>query len=75
MPREVRLRSVDDMALTAPNPILHKRSAHAREMPRWCAGILAIAGNIVILGIIATAGVLMLAAAALVFGTAFLANL
>lgn len=63
------------MALTASNPLLHKRSAHVREMPRWCAGILAVAGNIVILGIVATAGALMLAAAALVFGTAFLEQL
>ena len=60
------------MALTAPTDLATERFPHPREMPRWCAGLLTIAGNIAILGVLVAAVVVPLVAAVLVFGPALL---
>ncbi|MFG6474920.1 hypothetical protein ACFXP7_00865 [Microbacterium sp. P06] len=60
------------MALTAPIALVTK---HSRDMPTWAAAVLAVAGNILIVAIIATAAALVVGAAALVFGTALLATI
>lgn len=62
------------MALTAATRI-PKLSSPAREIPLWAAGLLTVAGNILVLGIVAAAAAGVVAAAVLTFGSAFLAQL
>ncbi|WP_191906587.1 hypothetical protein [Microbacterium lushaniae] len=52
--------------------VIPTASTRRRELSPLAAGLLAIAGNMLVVGVILAAGMLALAAAAVVFGSALM---